>query len=104
MEIEALQHLSKALAPDETLVYCSWDKSTRPPPGAVSYYASNGRPFFELRTPNHLERYASKEGLSGPLAGICTPDDLDAISARLDKLEIVEPSGDYLIWKAKDIR
>ena len=80
---------------EDVLLVCAW----APPivaPGAVSYYASNGRPFVYLRDPAELETHAAE--IDGrPIRGLCSEAELAAIRSAFTDLTAVQMMGDGYI-------
>jgi len=92
-ETAVLPPVGAQLRPDEVLVVCAWESEGRLSPGAVSFYASDGRPFFYLRSRADLE--ARLQALKGkPIRGLCPASDFPTIRALLDDAEPAEPLAD----------
>jgi 4-amino-4-deoxy-L-arabinose transferase-like glycosyltransferase len=87
--------------PDELLVVCDWESDARFPPGAVSVYGSNGRPFEVIRNERRLDRFVESERSRGKLRGICTRQQLDQVGDRLGEIVVVRESEDYVLWTSK---
>jgi 4-amino-4-deoxy-L-arabinose transferase-like glycosyltransferase len=89
---EMLAAVGAQLRPEDVLLVCAW----APPvvaPGAVSYYASNGRPFVYLRDPAEIEAHAAEiEGR--PIRGLCSETELAAIRSAFVDVTPVETLGE----------
>jgi len=98
--IAALELVGASLGPDETLVICNW----RPrvfPPGAVTYFASGGRPFEMPLSPGEISRRYAEGRLAGPLRGLCPTAQLDEMAGSLEGLVRVEEISDFTHWTAE---
>ncbi|RAP39815.1 hypothetical protein BYZ73_18490 [Rhodovulum viride] len=89
------------LQDDETLVVCGWDRKTRFSPGAVSFYASNGRPFVYLTQKEDLGPKLS--ALTGrPIRGVCSSSSFAELSEVFDAAEVVERlAPDYVVFTVR---
>lgn len=83
------------LKPEELLLVCAWSKPILSP-GAVSYYASNGRPFLYLHRPNDIEGHLS-ELVRKPVRGLCSQTELSAIRAKLSNVVPLKILGEGYI-------
>ena len=93
-----MQRIAAAAQPGEAFVRCTWDRGKNPPfPGAISYYASAGRPVRRLEEATHLNAVAG----DGPYRGICTLAEFEDLKAVLAEPVAVEISGNHVHWKAK---
>jgi 4-amino-4-deoxy-L-arabinose transferase-like glycosyltransferase len=97
--IAALRDVGAALRPDETLVICNW----RPrlfPPGAVTYFAADGRPFEMPLAPDEVGARAADGTLAGPFRGLCPTAQLDEIAGSLAGLVRVTERDGFTHWTA----
>jgi len=94
-----LDNLGSALRSDETLVLC---RNGPYPPGAVSYFASNGRPFAILKAYQFAGR--QKRGqLTPPYRGLCSSAGFDIIKKSLDSYDVVERVDGWVHWRSPRI-
>ncbi|HSO46622.1 MAG TPA: hypothetical protein VLQ68_01705, partial [Rhizobiaceae bacterium] len=93
-----MQRIATAAQPGEAFVRCTWNRGRNPPfPGAISYYASAGRPVRRLEEAGHLTAIAG----DGPYRGICTLAEFEDLKAVLAEPVAVETSGNHVHWTAK---
>jgi hypothetical protein len=97
---EMLTTVGERLQPEEVLLVCAWSHPILSP-GAVSYYASNGRPFVYLHDPAELETLAVR--IDGrPIRGLCSEAELAAIRSALTDVTPVQMMGErYLHFVAR---
>lgn len=88
-----------ASRPNERVVICMGNRKTRFPPGAVSYYFSNGE--LLVRHDSLLRR---KHRFEGPFRGFCTQEDIDQMAHEFQGLVVHGTYGDYLLWTAEDTK
>jgi 4-amino-4-deoxy-L-arabinose transferase-like glycosyltransferase len=93
-----LQRFRDGVQPQESLVFCDWTKANETIfPGALSHYASAGKPFVMLRERANL-------GLADPqLRGLCLNDNFVEIEQELVDVVVVEHWEDWVIWTAQDV-
>ena len=98
-----LERLGAELRDDEMLVFCGFSETPRVPPGAITHFSSNGRPYAFLREPDlgwALDRAA--EDYRGPMRGICHPDGLEQLAPHLAGLKTEPvPGADMVFWTAE---
>lgn len=95
--IPFLQEFARALGEHETPVRCIWNKKWgRIYPGAIHYYAGNGRPFHILWKPEEFGEVTS------PCRGICHKDLFDELSRMWPGLEIVSTTADVVHWVRRE--
>jgi 4-amino-4-deoxy-L-arabinose transferase-like glycosyltransferase len=99
-QIDVLRSLGAEMGDDETLVYCHLVGERPLIPGAVSVYASNGRPIVTTR---HLERLAEPSG-QGPFRGICPRSEVRQLASLFDGFSVTREEGDYVLWTARGLR
>jgi 4-amino-4-deoxy-L-arabinose transferase-like glycosyltransferase len=92
--------VGRALKPEETLVCTGKTPAGRLNPGMLSYYASDGRPFFRIRSAEGLKEALVAGAIRPPLRGICTEDQLLLIGDLLTGVERVGESAGYRHWTA----
>jgi 4-amino-4-deoxy-L-arabinose transferase-like glycosyltransferase len=97
-----LQNIAQSLRENETLIVCrSGPGLPRIARGAISYYASNGRPFKELKSPDQFLRLTEDQAIVPPYRGICHTQDFQKLRRSLENYEIVEESNEYVHWKGR---
>lgn len=92
-----LRNVAAALRDDETLVVCRGKGN--PHVGAISYYASNGRPFLKIAT---IEQFLvrDRDGRARPpYRGICNAAQADLLRARFGPNAIVEEANGAIHWQ-----
>ncbi|WP_116131909.1 glycosyltransferase family 39 protein [Tropicimonas sp. IMCC34043] len=99
-QIAILASAGHSNRPDDSLVICGWGDGDHLPPGAISYYASEGRPFIRLSDPAELARLAAAGNIPGGIHGVCTADQLAQLKDDLVGLEILDTQEDFRHWAA----
>lgn len=98
-----LTDVSNALQPDETLIYCSSGGAQHPiRAGAISYYASNGRPIYRIKAGEDLLKLQTAGVINPPYRGVCPRKTYNRILPFIGEREVVEAFGDYIEWAAED--
>ena len=99
-QVGVLRSVGGEIRDDETLVYCHLMGTPPLIPGAVSVYASNGRPFLTTR---QLARQAERRG-AGPFRGICHSPDVPGLLPAFDGFAVVREEEGYAVWTARGLR
>lgn len=100
--IPLLQNIAKSLRENETLLVCrSAPAGSRIAFGAISYFASNGRPFYEIRSPDAFARNKAAGLLHLPYRGLCHAGTFEKVRPLLGEYEIVEESNGYVHWTTR---
>ncbi|MFV0361429.1 ArnT family glycosyltransferase [Tropicimonas sp.] len=94
----ALTALKDTALPGETLVFCRWDGTGRPYPGAMAYFSDNA-PYVKLDEPTNAEKDKIPPGT--PLRGACKLDDLARIRGWLTEVEISRTIGGHVVWTGR---
>jgi 4-amino-4-deoxy-L-arabinose transferase-like glycosyltransferase len=96
--------VSARVQPHVTLILCvTGDGSKRLYPGALSIYASGGKPFYPIAKSEGLQRLAASKATGGPYRGICADAAMAQLSPRLINFEVVEKFGGYTHWRADGV-
>jgi hypothetical protein len=98
-QIAVLREVGGEITSDETLVYCRSRDPGRLIPGAVSVYASNGRPILAAA---QLER--TDDAVNGPLRGVCPANEIGQVAQLVEGFAVVREQGGYVIWTAEGLR
>jgi hypothetical protein len=94
---EFMQRAAAAAKPGESFVRCLWNRGKAPLfPGAISYYASGGRPVQGIPAADRIARAGD-----GPYRGICTLAEFEDLQPVLVSPMVVETSGNYVHWTAQ---
>jgi 4-amino-4-deoxy-L-arabinose transferase-like glycosyltransferase len=92
-----LKNFAKSLKEEEVPIYCKWggDAKKQIFPGALSYYASNGRPFINLRGPGDLTKISH-----GKINyhGLCHVKAFEELKPKLDGYKVIETSEGFVHW------
>jgi len=100
--VEVLTKVGSALQPGETLVVCRGAREgKRLYPGAVSFYASNGRPFVQARTVSEIEQMEQRGAISPPYRGLCHAGESEALRAAFGDSAIIEEVGGFVHWQSR---
>ena len=103
--VPLLREIGASLAPAETFITCRLKKGEdRIYAGAVSYYASAGRPFHRLDSPGDLGLLEADGVLKPPYRGLCSKSELVALRAAMPDLQVIGETGDYLHWASRGAR
>jgi hypothetical protein len=93
-----------SVASDESIVFCRWGRpKDEMYPGAISHYASRGRPLVVLDRPEKLSSQRT-EGFPPPYRGLCTKAEFDRLRASLVDYSIVEEANGYVHWSSKNVQ
>ena len=96
-----LMDVASKLAPDETLVTCRGSRDgLRIYAGAASYFASQGRPFVQVRDIQELVLVQKKGFASPPYRGACHASASDEIRAAFGPDAIVSELDGFVHWQA----
>jgi 4-amino-4-deoxy-L-arabinose transferase-like glycosyltransferase len=99
--IPLAEEVGGALKPEETLVFCGGRTDAgRLNPGMLSYYASEGRPFFQMRSAKTLREALTTGAIKPPLRGICTEGQLARFDGLLTGVTRIGEGAGYLHWTA----
>jgi 4-amino-4-deoxy-L-arabinose transferase-like glycosyltransferase len=103
LHVPMLQSVSRSLGESESLVMCNWGRRKSPKlfRGAVSYYASNGRPFQVLLDPQELSRLEGDRRIEGPYRGVCNAEQFAELRPWLADPQIVESAHGYVHWTSR---
>jgi 4-amino-4-deoxy-L-arabinose transferase-like glycosyltransferase len=102
-QVPVLEEAGRTLAPGETLVVCRSGRGAgRLPAGAISYYASGGRPFETIETFADLSQLQAR-GLTGGFLGLCTEKQFDALDAPQGEIAEVKRIGGFVLWRPVDV-
>lgn len=95
-----LQRFRDGVQTQESLVFCDWTKANETIfPGALSHFASSGKPFVMLR-----ERDSLVKGLADPpLRGLCLGENYAEIEQALVGAVVFERWEDWVIWTAQGV-
>jgi 4-amino-4-deoxy-L-arabinose transferase-like glycosyltransferase len=99
--VPLLQSIAKSLSENETLVVCRSADLPRIARSAISYFASNGRPFQEVGSPRDFERLRQRGSIAPPYRGLCKARDLEKLQPLLGNYKTIEESDDYVHWTAR---
>ncbi|MEC9342832.1 MAG: hypothetical protein VYD64_03190 [Pseudomonadota bacterium] len=96
-----LRSIAASLEADETLVTCNGRAAEgRIHRGAITYYASAGRPFERIRSADELAHLEDAGAVSPPYRGLCSEGDFEELRAVRPGLQTVERFGGYVHWKS----
>jgi 4-amino-4-deoxy-L-arabinose transferase-like glycosyltransferase len=99
--VPLLEVAGKALQPAETLVICRGARDgKRLYPGAVAYYASNGRPFIQIREVGDIVQMEQRGEIAPPYRGLCHSGQADDLRAAFGAGAIVEETGGFVHWQS----
>ena len=103
LHVPMLQSVSRSLGESESLVMCNWGRRKSPKlfRGAVSYYASNGRPFQVLLDPQELSRLEGERRVAGPYRGVCNTEQFAQLQPSLLDAKVVESANGYVHWTSR---
>lgn len=90
-----------AIEPGDTLIVCNWSRQGKHPyPGALSLYASGGKPFTSLKR-DPAKSLARDLGQSRPpYRGLCSERDLETLKAAFPDLTVRDRDAGMLHWTA----
>ncbi len=98
--IPLLQRFQTGVRPEESLLFCDWTMANGVIyPGALSYYASAGKPFLLVRKLDDL----TNGTVAPPFRGLCLDSNYAEIEDRLIDGAIVERWEDWVVWTARGI-
>lgn len=96
--IDFLRRIGTAVQPDETVLRCRWNRGRNPIfPGAISYYASGGKPVLKLTRPGALA------GVAPPFRGVCTLSEYADLENALEGASKIEIHDGYVHWTAEGV-
>jgi 4-amino-4-deoxy-L-arabinose transferase-like glycosyltransferase len=102
-QVPVMEEAARTLAPGETLVVCRAKRgSGRMPAGAISYYASGGRPFETIEIFADLSQLQAR-GLTGGFLGLCTEKQFDALDAPQGEIAEVKRMDGFVLWRPVDV-
>jgi 4-amino-4-deoxy-L-arabinose transferase-like glycosyltransferase len=92
-----LKNFAKSLKDEEVPIYCKYggDAKKQIFPGALSYYASNGRGFINLRAPGDLTKIG--HGKSN-YRGLCHIKSFEELKPKLEGYKVFEISEGFVHW------
>jgi hypothetical protein len=99
-QIDVLRSMAAEMGDHETLVYCHLVGEPRLVPGAVSVYASNGRPIVTTRQLARLAEPSSE----GPFRGICPGSEVPQLASQFDGFSVIREEAGYVVWTAAGLR
>ena len=103
--VPLLQSVGQAIGPGETLIVCRrGEKGRRIVPGAISYYASAGKPFFRLSTPDQFVQLHKDGVIQPPYRVVCGISHYEDFSGQMTEVNVVETVNDFVHWTATDVR
>jgi hypothetical protein len=96
-----LKEIGSVLKPDETLISCRGARDgLRIYPGAVSYFASQGRPFVQVREIPEIVILQNEGRIAPPYRGICHATASEAIKGAFGPGSIVSEADGLVHWQA----
>jgi len=99
--VPLLEHVGEAIRPDETLIVCGRGKGDpRIYRGAISYYASAGRPFYRIKSPEDLLQLQDLGTIHPPYRSFCGAGKFEALRPVLKEVVVVETVGEFVHWTA----
>jgi len=99
--VQLLQSVAKSLRENETLIVCrAAPGGSRIPAGAISYFASKGRPYEEYRSPETFGALMRNGSVTPPYRGVCHAKTFEELKPLLNGYQIVEESNGYVHWIA----
>ena len=104
VQIELLSSLDDLRKPQDALVFCNWSRDKRIPPGAISYFGTDGERFTTLRRDYQFEQLLTEGEIGGSLAGICAREHLTVLEPYLEGLEIGQSESEFVQWRADGVR
>ena len=96
-DIAVLEQVAPTVQPGETIVTCNWNRESRFYPGAVAYYLTHGQPMIRLSSAARWKKKFATT-TTGPLRGLCTPEELAELGQYLPGAVVVETIGDHVLW------
>jgi len=101
-----LRGIARSLGEGETLVVCHWGprRAERIHAGAVSVFASNGRPYLRVAAPGELARLEREGRVVPPYRGLCTDEQFAQLEPRLSDITVVEAANGYVHWRSAGTR
>lgn len=102
--IQLLASIGEVIRPEETLLVCRRGvEGERIYPGAVSYYASAGKPFHRFRSPNELIQLQENEMISPPYRLLCGVSGYEELRPTMTGINVMETTGKYVHWTASGL-
>ena len=99
--VPLLQNVGKSLRENETLIVCRpAPEGSRIAAGAISYFASKGRPYEEFRSPESFSVLMRSGSIVPPYRGLCHAKVFEELKPLLTSYEIVGESNGYIHWIA----
>lgn len=92
-----LKNFAKSLKDEEVPIYCKWggDAKKQIFPGALSYYASNGRPFINLKGPGDLKKIDHDKS---NYRGLCHIKAFEELKPKLEGYKVIDISEGFVHW------
>ena len=99
-----LQKVGAAIQPDETLLVCRrGENGKRIVPGAISYYASAGRPFYRPRTSDQIVQLHRDGVIRPPYRVVCGKSQFEDISQPMTGVNVIGTENDFVHWTASGL-
>jgi hypothetical protein len=92
-----LRGISESLRPEETLLVCSRTRQDIYA-GAISVFASNGRPYEYVDGPDDLAKRKTDATVSPPYRGLCSEQDFNGLRPSLRDPIVVQKELGYVHW------
>lgn len=99
--VELMENIGDVIRPEETLLVCRHgEDGERIYPGAVSYYASAGRPFYRIRSPQDLMQLQENGLISPPYRLLCGISRFEELRLLMTDVDVIETKTKYIHWTA----
>lgn len=102
--IQLMESVGDVIRQQETLLAC-WHGEDRERlfPGAVSYYASAGKPFFRIRSVQELMQLQENGMIKPPYRMLCGISRYEELRLLMTDVDVVEMRGKYVHWTASGV-
>jgi hypothetical protein len=99
-----LERLKASLSPEETLITCRFkmgiDATTWIAPGNLTYYGSDARPIYTLRSAEDLHKQEIERKIRPPYRGLCKFEEFEILKSRLADYSVIEQSNGHVHWRS----
>jgi hypothetical protein len=100
--VELLKKAGNALQPGETFIACRGSRNgKRLYGGMISYYASNGRPFVQIRDVGDIAKMEQRGEIAPPYRGLCHAGEAQDLRAAFGDDAIIEETGGFVYWQSR---
>lgn len=100
-QLPLMQGFRAAVGPDDTLLFCVWDREDRIiHPGALTVYASAGKPFFNIWYPDSLAADIEGGVIEPPYRGLCSDAAFGQFTALYFGADVQQADAGWVHWRS----